>query len=129
MSRILIVDDEENIRFVLAQALRKEGYDVFEAGDGDEALKMLEGQAVDLVVTDLLMPNREGLETIMEIQMNWPQTKIIAMSGGGRVKNTDFLSVAHKLGAKAVMKKPFSMAKFRDTVARVINEDTAKAAG
>lgn len=121
MARILIVDDEENVRFTLAKTLKGHHHEVYEASDGDRALELLNEQDIDLVVTDILMPNREGLETIQEIRMNWPDVKIIAMSGGGRIRNTEFLNVAQKFGADLIMKKPFSMSEFNDQVGKVLD--------
>jgi DNA-binding NtrC family response regulator len=121
MARILIVDDEEDVRFTLADTLKSRRHEVYEAADGDRALKILSEQDIDLVVTDILMPNREGLETIQEIRMNWPDVKIIAMSGGGRIRNTEFLKVAKKLGADFIIKKPFSMSEFRNQVDRMLD--------
>jgi CheY-like chemotaxis protein len=78
---VLIVDDEALVRYTLEAALRPSGYRVSQAGDGGEALDVLTSDPVDLVVTDLAMPRREGLETIVEIRRRFPQVKVIALSG------------------------------------------------
>jgi DNA-binding response OmpR family regulator len=127
MARILLVDDEKNVRFTLAKALKNHHHEVFEAGDGNEALKLLQETEIDLVVTDIIMPNREGLETIQEIRMNWPDVKIVAISGGGRVRNAEFLKVARKMGADTVLKKPFSMNAFTDEVRKLLDADLWRA--
>jgi len=121
MARILLVDDEKNVRFTLGKALKNHNHEVFDASDGNEALKILKQCRIDLVITDIIMPNREGLETIQEIRMNWPDVKVIAMSGGGRVRNAEFLKVAKKMGADVVLKKPFSMNAFTDEVRKLLD--------
>ena len=121
MARILIVDDEENVRFTLVKALKSLNHEIYQAADGNAALAILAEQEIDLIVTDIFMPNREGLETIIEIRMNWPEVKLVAMSGGGRIRNTEFLDIAKKFGADLVLKKPFSMMEFRNEIGRLLN--------
>lgn len=127
MARVLIVDDDLVIRSTLASAVRKFCKDVYEATDGDDALLILNEQPIDLVITDILMPNREGLGTIREIRMNWPDIKIIAMSTGGAINTPDFLNVAKKFGAGCVIKKPFSMAEFSAKVKEMLEPPKAQA--
>lgn len=116
MARILVVDDEDDVRYALVQALATAGHDCVEASDGELALRRIADSDVELVVTDLLMPNREGLETIMEIRANRADIKIIAISGGGRVRNVEFLEAAKRLGADAYLRKPFRLAELTRTV-------------
>ena len=106
MQRILIVDDEEQIRKMLGIMLRNEGYYVEDAADGNAALALLETQSFDLVITDIVMPEKEGLETIMELKKKYPTIKIIAISGGGRVSPVHYLEGAKALGATHVFSKP-----------------------
>ena len=127
MAQILIVDDEPNVRLGLVQALQAQHHKVFDAPDGDKALRALAREPIDLVIIDIIMPHREGLETIQEIRMNWPDVKIIAISGGGRMRNTEFLTVAEKLGADAVLKKPFSMAELGSAVGDVLDRELWRA--
>lgn len=122
MARILIVDDEESIRIVLARTLQGGRHEVYQASDGNAALKLLAKQTIDLVITDILMPNREGLETIRELRANWPDAKIIAMSGGGRIRSMEFLRVAEGFGASAILKKPFSMTELQHAVSTVLDQ-------
>lgn len=122
MARILIVDDEENVRFTLVKALKSLGHEIYQAPDGNAALAIMTEQEIDLIVTDIFMPNREGLETIIEIRMNWPQVKLVAMSGGGRIRNTEFLEIAEKFGADLVLKKPFSMMEFRSEIGKLLDQ-------
>lgn len=116
MARILIIDDEELVRMTVSQMLERNGHTISEAADGQKGLATLRENPVDLVITDILMPNKEGMETIAEMRQIYPDLKIIAMSGGGRIRNTDFLNVAEKLGADAVLSKPFRSQELRDTV-------------
>lgn len=121
MARILIIDDEESVRFTLTKALKAAHHEIHQASDGNKALEILTEQEIDLVVTDILMPNREGLETIGAIRMNWPTVKIIAISGGGRIRSLEFLKVAERFGANETLRKPFSMSELRHTVSTVLD--------
>ena len=123
MAKILIVDDEANVRLALVQTLRNQRHEVIDAADGNQALTILAERQIDLVVIDIVMPNREGLETIQEIRMNWPDVKIIAISGGGRMRNSQFLEIAGKLGAHLMLKKPFSMAELKNGVSDVLDQE------
>jgi len=109
VARILVIDDDEQLRRMLCMALRRAGYVVVEAGDGNEGLERFREAPTDLIITDLLMPEKEGLETIMDIRREFPDAKIIAMSGGGRAGNLNFLRVAERLGAQRTMAKPFNL--------------------
>jgi DNA-binding response OmpR family regulator len=120
MTRILLVDDDESFRRMLHLTLVRAGYDVVDAGDGNKALKLFRAQPPDLVLTDLIMPDREGLETIMELRSIQPDVKIIAMSGGGRSRPGDYLKVARQMGAARVLAKPFSNQELLDAVRAVI---------
>jgi len=106
MARILVVDDEEIIRFTLRQMLEKAGHEVVEAVNGQEALNSCEERLVDLVITDIIMPEKEGIETIVELRQRQPDLKIIAVSGGGRTKTMDYLEIAERLGADGALAKP-----------------------
>lgn len=106
MASVLIVDDQDMVRRTLRLALESEGLDVREAGDGDEALRLYRKAPADVVITDIVMPNKEGIETIFELRRFSPRVKIIAMSGRDTV---DFLDMARKLGADHALRKPFEM--------------------
>jgi DNA-binding response OmpR family regulator len=109
VARILVIDDDDQLRRMLCLALKRAGYVVVEARDGNEGLQRFREEPADLIITDLLMPDKEGLETIMDIRREFPQAKIIAMSGGGRAGNLNFLQVAERLGAQRTMAKPFDL--------------------
>ncbi|MCX5767095.1 MAG: response regulator [Gemmatimonadetes bacterium] len=120
MAKILLVDDEFAVRELLAEVLELDAHLVTQADDGASAIAAVERELFDLVVTDLVMPDKEGIETIMEIRQRWPALKIIAMSGGGRGDAADYLDMAASLGAAATLQKPFSSQLLLDTVAQVL---------
>ena len=109
MAKILVIDDSEDIRVLLHQALQSAGHSVIEAADGDLGLKAFREHQPDLVITDIVMPNKEGLETIMELRREFPAVKIVAMSGGTRGMVISFLPAAKKLGADYTLPKPFNL--------------------
>lgn len=121
MATVLIIDDEELVRFTLRQILAADGHEVTEARNGAEGYRMYLAQAVDVVVTDIIMPEQEGIETIIKLRSHNPDVKIIAISGGGRRKNMDFLKVAEKIGADVVLAKPFSMEELQGAVRACLN--------
>jgi len=107
MKRILIIDDNSAVRETMARILQLAGYETITAGDGNEGLARMRKEKPDLIITDIIMPEKEGIETIREILIEQPNARIIAVSGGGRHANMDFLEAARKLGAMEVIEKPF----------------------
>lgn len=99
MPRILVVDDDVHMRAVLRQLLEEAGYRVVDAPDGNAAMRLCHEQPVDLVIIDILMPEKDNIETIIELQRDFPEVKIIAMSAGGDIGSENYLSSARKLGA------------------------------
>jgi len=120
MALILVVDDDDQIRALLSRLLSRNGYEVLEASNGRIAVDILRKGPVDLVITDLIMPDKEGLETIREIVKEHKGIKIIAISGGGRVGPDSYLSMAKMFGASAVFTKPLEMAELLHTVAELL---------
>ena len=108
MARILLIDDEEAVRDVTRAMLERLGHVVVEAGDGDVGTRTLRGGGFDLVVTDLVMPGKEGLETIQEIRRDFPEVPVIAVSAGGYIGPHAYLAVAKRMGASATLTKPFA---------------------
>lgn len=106
---VLVIDDNAQLRALLCGALAKMGYVVTSAADGAEAFETIARQKFDLVITDLLMPERDGIEVIGELRLKQPASRIIAMSGGGRGSRDHYLATAKGLGAHAVLGKPFSV--------------------
>jgi len=116
-SRILVVDDEPEIRRMVAEMLTRAGYDVEEASDGKLAIEALSKQPFDLVIADILMPEKDGLEVIMYLQRERPMTKCIAMSSPS---NRVFLQSAELLGATRVIEKPFTAGDMETTVREIL---------
>lgn len=108
MARILIIDDEELARFTLREILEAAGHEVVEASNGNEGIRHQKANSFDMVITDMIMPEKEGLETVVELKGEYPELKIIAISGGGRTRNMDFLQLAGEFGADLIITKPFS---------------------
>ncbi len=107
MARILVVDDDPNIRQMLRSMLEREGYEVDVASNGLECMRRFEAAPADLVITDIIMPEQEGIETIRRLRAEYPDCRIIAISGGGRIGPSDYLSMAKLIGAVSTLSKPF----------------------
>ena len=122
MAKILLVDDEEELRTMLKIVLESAGHEVEVAGNGQEAVENYSRHPADLVVTDIVMPEKEGIETIVQLRKRYPNVKIIAMSGGGgRPGAQNYLEMAKKLGANHALPKPFSKSVFLDAVKLVLD--------
>jgi len=121
MKRILVIDDDSQMRDMLRKVLERAGYDVVDAADGKIGTKIHRQEPVDLVVTDLIMPEKEGIETIREFRRDFPQLKIIAISGGGRIGAHGYLGVAKPMGAHRIFSKPFDLTKFAETVKELLD--------
>jgi DNA-binding response OmpR family regulator len=120
MARILIIDDDELVRATVKAALELAEHEVVVAENGERGVAMFGGAAFDLVVTDIIMPEKEGIETIIELRQRDPTVKIIAISGGGRTSNQIFLDVAKKFGAVDVLAKPFTPKQLLATVEKAL---------
>ncbi len=107
MANILVIDDESEVRYAIRAVLEDQGHRVAEAETGNAGLSTLETESFDLVMCDIIMPDKEGIETIVEIRERLPKQKIVAMSGGGRIMKEDYLAVAAAVGATHTMSKPF----------------------
>ena len=118
MARILVIDDEDVVRRLLRFALESTGHEVVEAREGEEALRLHQAAPAQLVITDIHMPERDGLEVIMALRREFPQVRVIAMSGGGRFKDTRYLNAAAPLGAFIILQKPFQL----DTMLAAVNQ-------
>jgi DNA-binding response OmpR family regulator len=108
MIKVLLIDDDERVRDALSVVLRRHDFEVAVASDGDEGLKVFDNWHPDVVVSDILMPNKEGLETIMALRRRAPDVSIVAISGGSRMGKIDFLAMARDLGADRVLLKPLT---------------------
>jgi len=122
LTRILVVDDESEIRALVSRILKQAGYDVIEAADGKEGTRLFRENLPELLITDIIMPEKEGIETIMELRRDFPNVKIIAISGGGKALARDTcLRFAKGLGASRALAKPFSRQELLDAVQEVLN--------
>jgi CheY-like chemotaxis protein len=122
MALIMIVDDDQQILRLLTEIIGNEGHQVLSAVDGEQAFQEFQNQPVDLVITDLLMPNKEGLELIQELRGIKPDLKIIAYSGGGQMQPDNYLDFAKGMGANRVFSKPIPIKKLTTAVAELLAE-------
>lgn len=120
MPRILLIDDHEQVREMLGELLDSAGYEVTKAADGAEGLRLFRAHPVDLVITDVIMPETEGLEVISEVKQMAPSTKVIAVSGGGYNNNMSYLTIAERMGADKTISKPFKIELFLSTVKELV---------
>lgn len=121
MATILIIDDDPQMRRVVLRILATAGHEVIEAKDGKEGLALFQARHPSLVVTDLLMPEKEGIETIRELRNASATLPILAISGGGQLSRMNmFLEAATKLGATARLAKPFRSSDLIETVSRLL---------
>jgi DNA-binding NtrC family response regulator len=115
-TRVLVIDDDADLRMVLCAALEDEGFEVRSASDGARGLDSQRKDPAHIVVTDIFMPEKEGMETLMTFLKEFPGTKVIVMSGGGTKKGVDYLKVAVELGASKSFSKPFDPQKLAAAV-------------
>jgi DNA-binding response OmpR family regulator len=128
--RILVIDDDEQMRVLLLKTMQWAGHEARAAENGRRGLELFEEQPADLIITDLIMPEQEGLETICIIKQKHPEVKIIAISGGGRIGPEAYLPAAKELGADRVFAKPFDVKELVATVHDLLaNNGTAPASG
>ena len=126
MAKIFVFDDEISILLMLKKMLEKDGHEVETALNGKEGIDLFEKGKPDLLITDIIMPEKEGLETIFTIRKKYPDLKIIAISGGGRIGPDEYLPVAKLLGASVVFHKPLIPKEFMQTVSALLNEKEDK---
>ena len=121
MARILVVDDEASMRRLLKEILTQDKHDILEAETGAQACTLFRQQSADLIITDLVMPEVNGIDLIMELKKEFPDIRIIAISGGGGITGRfDYLAIAKLIGAKHVIGKPFQVAELRAVVNQVL---------
>lgn len=120
MATILVIDDENEVRYAIRAVLEDHGHSVAEAETGNAGLATLETRAFDIVLCDIIMPDKEGIETIAEIRARLPAQRIVAMSGGGRIMKEDYLAVAAAVGATHTIAKPFDAAALTEMVDAIL---------
>ena len=123
MASILIIDDDESILSVLKERLMCEGFNVLTASDGKEGMNLFNDNQVDLVITDIIMPDKDGFETIIELKRICPDIKIIAMSGGGHGHPKYYLDTAKCFRAKYTFEKPFKTSDLVEAVHELLKEE------
>jgi len=106
VARILVVDDDPQIRALLIQTLEREGYQVLAASDGAQGVRLFRENPADLIITDIIMPEMDGWEAIVELRKAFPDTRIIAISGGGMLGPSSYLVIAKRFGAERIFAKP-----------------------
>ena len=122
MSNILIIEDDEQVRSMLRILLGLAGYEVEDAPDGKEGLRLFQQKPFDLIITDILMPGKDGMETIIEMRREFPDVKIIAISGGGRIIPDYYLDSAKLFGAMRTLAKPFEQKELLEMVRELLQE-------
>jgi DNA-binding response OmpR family regulator len=108
-TRVLVIDDNADLREMIRDTLEHEGFEVAAAADGALGLESQRNNPAHIIITDIFMPEREGMETLVALRKEFPRAKIIVMSGGGVRKNVDYLRVALELGAAKSFSKPFDL--------------------
>ena len=116
MACILIIDDEPELLAIMRAALEKDGHEVFAARNGVDGLAQIGRIPVELVITDIMMPEKDGIETIIAMRRQRPNIPVIAISGGGNVGKTHYLTMAEKFGATRILAKPFRRQQLLDAV-------------
>jgi len=122
MAKILVIDDEPAILLMIKKMLERDGHHVDTANDGSEGLELFNKNKPDLLITDIIMPQKEGLEIILELRRRHPELKIIAISGGGRIGPEGYLPSAKIFGANLVFQKPLIKNEFLSAITNLLNE-------
>jgi len=123
MKTILVIDDEEFVAKMLAKLLTRAGYKVFVALNGTDGISIFEREPIDLVITDIIMPDKEGFEIIFKLKSVEPDCKIIAISGGGRINPATYLSTAKEIGAIKTFTKPFDLKELVSHVNELLDQN------
>ena len=116
MARILLIDDDTRVLETYFLMLERAGYEVVKATSGKEGTRLFRNNPTDLVITDIIMPEKEGLETIMELRRDFPNVKIIAISGGAFLEPDDYLEMAKQFGAMRTLTKPIDQEELLEAV-------------
>jgi DNA-binding response OmpR family regulator len=120
MASILVIDDDEQIRKLFRSVLEREGYEVKVAPDGKQGILKYRENPADLIIMDIIMPEQEGLEAILELKRDFHEVKIIAISGGGQILAENYLIIAKNMGAMRTLSKPVQKSELLKTVKELI---------
>jgi len=126
MAKILVLDDEESILLMLKKMLERAGHEVDIALNGSDGLELFKKNKPDLLITDIIMPHKDGLEVVLELRRKYPELKIIAISGGGRIHPEGYLPSAKHFGADLIFQKPLVQKEFLQAVSLLLNESGGK---
>jgi two-component system chemotaxis response regulator CheY len=121
MANILIIDDDVQVLWVLRKMLEKAGHTVLSASDGEKGMHLYKNAPCDLIITDMIMPNKSGINLINDLLQEFPEARIIAISGGGAIEAERYLDIARSLGARKTITKPFSIQVLLDAVEEVLS--------
>jgi DNA-binding response OmpR family regulator len=127
LKRILVIDDEATALDLLRRILEEEGYEVFLASNGAEGIKLFRSQPCDLVITDMVMPVKDGLQTILDLRKEVPDLPFIAISGGGTISKERYLTVAGYLDKVVTIAKPFAVGDILAAVADLLRQENPPA--
>jgi two-component system response regulator (stage 0 sporulation protein F) len=127
MAKILVFDDEPFILLMLKKMLERAGHEVDIALNGSDGMELFEKNKPDLLITDIIMPHKDGLEVVLQLRKKYPELKIIAISGGGRIHPEGYLPSAKHFGADLVFQKPLVQKEFLLAVSLLLNENDGKA--
>jgi len=123
MKRILIIEDDIQVRLLLRQMLERVGYEVADASNGSEGIRLYRDEPADLIITDIIMPEKEGVETIIELKRDFPDVKIIAISGGSRgIDAQNCLYYAKQLGVLHTFNKPFKRTEMLEVIRKLLGD-------
>lgn len=126
MAKILVVDDEPTLRTMLTHMLEKDDHEVLVANDGAQGIDLYRENRPDLVISDLVMPNKNGIDMILELKKEYPDLRLIAISGGGGITGSfDYLPTAKLVGANIILKKPFGLQELRESLDSVLGDAIA----
>jgi len=121
MARILVIDDETEVRNLLRTMLENDGHEVLEAADGKGGMELFKKNPTEIVITDIIMPRKDGIGVIKELRRDYPDAKIIAISGGGSTGTLNFLPAATSLGANYILPKPFTGKDLSEAISKALN--------
>lgn len=122
MARILVIDDDGQVRGAIRRILERAGHTVLDAADGEAGIRVYRERPTDLIITDIFMPERDGIETIQQLRREFPGVKIIAISGGDRTRTVDLRKDAELLGASRTLRKPFELTELLEAVSELLGE-------
>jgi len=127
MKRILIIDDNDSFREFLREVLESAGYEIIDASNGDDGIKLYREKGADIVISDMIMPGKEGLETMVALKKEFPDIKMIAVSGGGFEEPTTYLEGAELIGgALRTFTKPFTIPEILKAIKEILESPAKK---